>query len=195
VIFNELAQWAVLISLAVFVFGLTRQLGHFLVHRQAQIEDLGPDIGKPLPASFVKPAELAEMTELMQAAGSSWAPIIVVDENCHLCERFIEALDEDRYTVVPRPLFALVKQSNDKFEARIDGTFDFVVSDSSGERSSTANIIATPFVMIIDAEGKLLHKRVAADPYAALIDWMNPDPDAAEGPFVMADGSREASTI
>ena len=70
-IVNEIAQWAVLAFLSVFVLGLTRQLGNFLVSRQELVAaDSGPPLGGELPSEILAAAERQQVASLLSDRGS-----------------------------------------------------------------------------------------------------------------------------
>jgi hypothetical protein len=74
VLINELAQWAVLLFLTIFVLGLTRQLGNFLVPpEQQRAREVGPGLGTALPADLLAAGARERLAAVMAARATGWA--------------------------------------------------------------------------------------------------------------------------
>ena len=88
---NELAQWAALIFVGVFVIGLTRQLGRYMVTEREEIaHSVGPDVGKALPADLLPRADRDRLAELIRSSAGGWGAVLVVDPDCPGCAALLQ---------------------------------------------------------------------------------------------------------
>jgi hypothetical protein len=158
VIVNELAQWAVLLFLAVFVLGLTRQLGRFLAAPAAAAGTPPvppPQPGAPLPPSLLDARQHAALQRAIADSGAGFGLVAVVSEGCSGCDALLDAVERgDRPEAAA--LAALSWVSSAEHNARLHEVFDLVVEDPLGERSRAAGISATPFAIVIDASMNVL---------------------------------------
>jgi hypothetical protein len=163
VLLNELAQWAALVVLGVFVLGLTRQLGAFLTPRAQELADMGPDVGQPLPEFLFTGDERGRLIELIAGSSATRGTVLVLDERCAGCR----ALVEDLRAVVERmvmPLAVVLKESrDDDFRRAVAAIAALVVHDETGAVSQRAGIFGTPFAMVIDGSLTVVEKKFAAD--------------------------------
>jgi hypothetical protein len=168
-ILNELAQWALLIFLAIFVVGLTRQLGKFLVTpREEAAADMGPPVGKAIPETLLTGPEREGFVDLIRGGASGFAVVIAVDEQCVGCDALLERLRE---TGSPEaaPILAFSRKSGPYHRKRLEHMADMVVVD--GERLKAAGLRTTPFVMIVDRNLRIVHKEIAPSLEAAVEHW------------------------
>lgn len=176
---NELAQWAALLFLGIFVLGLTRQLGDFLVpSRERVAENRGPKIGKRLPAGLLPAGDHRRLLELMEERAARWAALLVVSEDCPRCKTLIERLAE---TGAPdhAPVVALSSRSGPDHTAVLEATADIVVVD--GKSLEKADINVRPFVLIVDRTLKVRHKQIAWDLHEAVHAWTGGDEESGNG--------------
>jgi hypothetical protein len=175
VIINELAQWAVLIFIAIFVVGLTRQLGDFLVPKKEQLaSDIGPPMGKKLPAGLFSSQEHRQVRELMQERSVGWATLLIVAENCPGCGSLLEHLQTTKFKPPDRaPVIALSRKSSPSHERSLREAADLVIVD--GDRLKTAGLTVTPFAVIVDSSLTVLHKQLAWDLQEVLDTWRQQD--------------------
>lgn len=69
-ILNEIAQWIAIAFMAVFLVGLTRQLGRFMSGSEEVLsQDVGPALGDPLPAPLRGADGWPEYQERIRASG------------------------------------------------------------------------------------------------------------------------------
>jgi hypothetical protein len=168
-IFNELAQWAVLLLLAFFVFGLTRQLGSFLVPESDMAAlKIGPDVGKSMPDGLLTQSQAQEVLDLMSQRGTDWAGFLVVAEDCPGCGGVLEAL-RDRGSPDHAPVVALSRASGPEHEALMRSAADLTIVD--GERLHAAGLGPSPFFMIVDQSLKVIRKEITADVHDAVQRW------------------------
>lgn len=166
---NELAQWAVLIFVAVLALGLTRQLGNFIVPRREQIAyELGPDIGSVVGAPILQDEEAGRLREAIDSGPTDWGAIVVVDERCYGCDGLLAALEEDG-PPEGAPVVALSRDSGAEHRARLERCADDVIVDADRLRAGELN--ATPFVMILDRELRVRFKDVLPDLRYAVDKW------------------------
>ena len=166
---NELAQWAALLFIGVFVLGLTRQLGAFLVPPRARVEqNRGPDIGKRLPTTVLSREDRERLGTLMTERGTKWAALVVVGGDCPRCATLLENVTEGR---VPdgAPVVALSTTTDLGYKVLLERVADLVVVDDElGDRS---NLNVKPFVLIVDQALKVRHKHITSDLREAVAAW------------------------
>jgi hypothetical protein len=166
---NEFLQWAVLAFMAIFVFGLTRQLGKFLVpHREQAALHFGPDIGARLPKRVLDSNEQQGLLELMQARAAEWAVLLVVSDDCPACEGLLRGVPSST-TIQRAPLVVLARRSNAVHEKSLRAVADMVIVD--GDRLKAAGLTATPFAMIVDRSLKVVHKALAFNLEEVVSQW------------------------
>jgi hypothetical protein len=142
---------ALLVFLGVMVFGLTRQLGSFIVPRRDQLVQQGPEINTR-PVGLLGDRLSAELRERLSGASDRRALVMVVDERCVGCMSLIDRLEAGVWDMGDRPLVAVVKQSRPEFVARVQAVADWVVDDPTGHRLRDAGITATPYGLILDGD-------------------------------------------
>lgn len=147
----ELLQWAVLVFLGVMVFGLTRQLGSFIVPRRDQLVQQGPELNTR-PVGMLGDQLSAELRARLSGASDRRALVMVVDERCVGCMALIDRLETRVWDMDGRPLVAVVKQSGPEFVARVRAVADWIVDDPTGRQIHDAGIIATPYGLILDGD-------------------------------------------
>jgi hypothetical protein len=172
---NEFAQWAVLAFLGIFVLGLTRQLGFFLVPRGQADGEIGPDVGKPLPRELLGRYAHERLRELIAAREhASAGAILVIDEACSDCRDTLE-----RLAASPRPdlpvVGLLTGTHEPDFRARAEQVFDFVADDPEGERSEKAGISGTPFLVVVDDGLVVRDIGLGRRTEAKLSEWLSGD--------------------
>jgi hypothetical protein len=149
---SEILQWAVLLFLVFMVFGLTRQLGFFLVPHQEQLKQQGPQEGDRLGGEIFTPADRTAFQRALTATESRGGAVIVIDENCIGCRQLLEDLEQLSRAPRLMPLVGWVRRSSPAFVERAGAVFDVVLDDAEGARASGAGIVGTPFAMMIDAD-------------------------------------------
>jgi hypothetical protein len=173
VILNELAQWAVLVFIAIFVVGLTRQLGDFLVPKKAQLaSDTGPLVGKKLPPGMLSQQEHRQVHELMEQRSVGWATLLIVAEGCPGCGTLLERL-QTAERPHRAPVIALSRKSSPSHERSLREVADLVIVD--GRRLKAAGLTVTPFAVIVDSSLTVLHKQLAWDLQEVLDTWRHQD--------------------
>jgi hypothetical protein len=171
----ELLQWAVILFLAVMVFGLTRQLGFFLVPRHEQIRQQGPAPGNALKEAFLPPAVAQELRAMMDARNCDGAGIVVIDQACAGCQQLVDGLEQRTQESAPIPVMAIVKTSGSPFLARAREVFDLVYDDREGEAVRSAGIVGTPFALRIDRNLRVVETEVAGFVLPLVESWFTPE--------------------
>jgi hypothetical protein len=173
VLLNELAQWAVLIFLAVFVLGLTRQLGRFMVGERDEIaHSVGPDVGKRLPHDVLPEKERETLAGLIRSSAAGWGALLVVDAECIGCAALLDRMEREG-APEGAPVAALSRSSDTEFLRNLARIFDVAVGDP--ERMARAGLRVTPFVIILDGDLRIAHKALTSDLRAAVDQWRSRD--------------------
>jgi hypothetical protein len=170
---NELLQWAALAFVGVFLIGLTRQLGHFLVDPKEQYaNDTGPPLGKPLPDDLLTRNERDRVTELFAARRTAWGALVVVAETCIGCKAMLERVSKSG---VPdgAPLVVISRESGADHRRYLEAIADVVIVDH--KRLSRADLLVSPFVIMFDPNFHVVHKAIAPDLEFTVAQWKGPD--------------------
>ncbi len=166
---NELAQWAALIFLGIFVVGLTRQLGRYMVSEREEIaHSVGPDVGKALPRDLLPTADRERLAELIGASEAGWGVVVVVDPDCPGCAALLQQAEREG---MPEhaPAAAVTRSDEAEFAEYLGRVFDVAVADAG--RVERAGLQVTPFVLIVDGALRIAHKALTADVSAAVAHW------------------------
>ncbi|MEA2441768.1 MAG: hypothetical protein QOH76_3192 [Thermoleophilaceae bacterium] len=166
---NEIAQWAVLVFLGVFVVGLTRQLGQFMVApREQQALDEGPRLGKRLPSRFLLPEEAQKLAEAKRDGAPQWMLALAVDEDCEGCESMLKWLKRNG-SPSGAAILAISRKSGPRHAALLDGLAAVTIVDEG--RFAELGLRTTPFVIVLDGEMRVVHKQITADVPDAIARW------------------------
>lgn len=168
-ILNELAQWAVLLFILIFVVGLTRQLGRFLVDPQEAVAlEQGPKVGKRLPKGLIPGHERARFSALIRGSGGPESGgILLVREECPGCSALLESLAKEG-APESMPILAVSASSGAEHRAFLETVADVVVEE---EKLAATGFRATPFVILVDADLRILHKQVTTSLQDAVARW------------------------
>jgi hypothetical protein len=167
---NELAQWAALVFLGILVFGLTRQLGQFIIPRRDQLLYQGPEVGDELPKSVINGVSAHQLGVAINE-GPGLALVAVVNDKCLGCQGLIERL-ETLGTPANAPLIAVVDSNDADFTTRIDRVFDFVVRDDGLRQAREIGISATPYILGIDADLRIAFRGISGDLHGLVAEWL-----------------------
>lgn len=159
---NELVQWIVLIFVGVFLLGLTRQLGFFLMPRRQQLATHGPSLGRVLPEALLSTADRRELRQLIAERNSLLAAYVVIYDKCDSCQELLQDLRESAGES-RLPVAALAVGSDARFQQAAAEACDMVIFDPRGEIREQTDIIATPFVMLLDSQLRVVAKEVTSD--------------------------------
>lgn len=175
---NEILQWAVLLSLAMFLLGLTRQLGRYMiVTRNDRSDAQGPTLGKRLPRGAFSDHERATMTERMASGRSDYAALLFVDDRCAGCEQALAELEDG--PVTEAMVVAISRRSDEKHARRLDELVDLAVVDE--QRFKILGVDLTPFILIVDRDLVVVHKEAAAPLSTAIRNWRERAPRPRDG--------------
>jgi hypothetical protein len=188
-LFNEVAQWAVLVFLAVFVFGLTRQLGFFLTPQKERLLNEGPEVGKVLPEALVENGRGETLTRLVRSSTDpGLAAIFVIEEDCPACKGLLAHMEE-RDVDVGMPMAALLKGDPEaEFGRRVRKAFPTVIEDDGGGLARRAGIDGTPFLLVVDEGLVLRHKDWGGNLFEGATKWLAAAQSGGNG----ADGAESA---
>jgi len=166
---NELAQWAVLAFMGIFVLGLTRQLADFLVPPRELLADArGPAIGKKLPDDVLPPRDRSRLLELLEERGSTWAAMVVVSAECPHCRTLLEGIIA-RGAPGGAPIVALSSEGDAEHEALLNQAADVVVLD--GDRLVRNELTIKPFVLLVDRALRVQRKQITDDLHEVVASW------------------------
>jgi hypothetical protein len=188
---NELAQWAAIVFLAIVGFGLTRQLGQFLVSRKEQLEYEGPDVAKVLPVGLFTAAEFAQVQELATLSPSGVTAVVAMSDNCPGCVQAVQALETEG-SPDGVPLVAVLASASEDFNRRVQRAFNVVSLDSGHKRAHEAGIRATPFILLVDRDLRVLTKAISADVPQVVEQWRSDRRRADEAITPAANGAGSA---
>lgn len=169
-LFNEFAQWAVLMLLGVFVYGLIRQLGHLMIPRRDHLLYLGPEMGKELPTSLLDGLPAQRLKEQIHRSHTGLGLLAVVNDRCNGCQGLVAQL-EMRGLPIDGPVIALVDTTDHEYATRLERLFTYVIRDEGGKRSQDVGIIATPFVLALDGELKVKHRGISGGLHELIEEW------------------------
>ena len=169
-ILNELAQWAILIVISVFVVGLTRQLGYFIRPPEEQRSDaFGPAPGDPLPGGLFAGPDRERIEALFDHASNGHIAVMVTHEQCDPCEVWIHAFESSQREV---PLVVLTNNPSPEYLARLQSIADVAIADDAdAQHLKEANLVATPFLMWVNRTLRVQEKQLGGDPVEALRRW------------------------
>jgi hypothetical protein len=169
-VINEFAQWSVLIVLAIFVLGLTRQLGTYLVPaRDVRAREVGPSLGATLPSRFFLPDERASLDALMRGRRTDWVLLLVVSESCPQCGALLERMLARAGATAKLPIVALSRGSSVEHRGQLERVADLVVVDS--DRLDAAELTVAPFALIVDRDLRVHQKQFVWDIDELLDVW------------------------
>jgi len=167
---NELAQWAVLLFIAIFVVGLTRQLGNFIMPKRERVElDIGPPLGDRLPDALFSEEESRAIRELIMASSLDWGAVVVLHDHCTGCGALLDRVDRNGK---PREaiMVAVTRDEAADHVERLRRVSDMTIVD--GQRLDDADLYTAPFVLIVDADLRVLHKDVTPDLHQMVNAWL-----------------------
>jgi hypothetical protein len=149
---NEVLQWVALLLLAFFVLGLLRQVGLALPVEHRITNTSGPSVGRKLPRRLW--AEL-ERRVALDNLGSGMV-LAFVTENCVTCQRLLANLRDvkDRHAVM-----LLARDPSAQFRSALIETGVSTIYDD-GTLWEECDITATPLVVKVDREGRVVAKEV-----------------------------------
>jgi hypothetical protein len=161
----EIVQSAAILFIGVFVIGLTRQLGLFMMPRPAQLAEQGPRDGAALPLQLVDSEAQVRLKEAIRQSGSHHALVAIVDHVCPACHALLDQMRVANATGVGGvpPSAIIVKGSDDDFVQTVFETGAAVLVDPRGEAAASVGIRATPFVLLLDRELRVIAKDVGGD--------------------------------
>jgi hypothetical protein len=176
-IFNELAQWAVLLFLCVLTVGLLRQLGQFIFGGD---QGPGPRVGARLSKVIL---DGEKRNELQARIGSQTYPAgaaLFLSEACPPCDELLTDLES--HGDQPRLALAAIVTgpSSPAFRDRVAGLADIVQEDPDGRILSKTRIPRQPFLVWVDDHLLVRHNASGERLEGRVLEWLAPP--GAEGP-------------
>lgn len=168
-VINELAQWAAILFLGIMVFGLTRQLGQYMLGpRERAALDMGPAVGSSLPDGLLTPGERASVSALMSGHGTLWAALLTVDSGCETCTAILSRV-KDEGMPDGAPLITIARLA----DAQGLGPAETAMADLAlvDPKRVNAAHLGTPFLMIIDDSFVVQYKALATHVADAVASW------------------------
>ncbi|MBA3736530.1 MAG: hypothetical protein H0W90_15280 [Actinobacteria bacterium] len=164
--------------LFVMCFGLTRQLGHFIVARRDHLLYSGPDLGKVIPRGLLGDLN-DEFAAAIRSSRQGRGILVTLSDKCHGCAGI---LDEARQVGKPDGVvtFALLNGSDPSFLSDVERHFDFVVGDPDAMRAKAAGLLATPFLLGVDDGLKLRYRGISSGLHDFVQEWTADSSSAAE---------------
>lgn len=150
---NEVAQWAVLVLLALLLLGVLRQVGLMLPPPESRELASGTPLGAKIPALL-----LARVRALSNGGESTRMIVAFVAESCPACQRLLSGLPPGEARL--REVVLVAKRPTPMFRAAIEATGYPLIIDEKGDLWSSAEVTATPLIMRVRADGVVEAKEV-----------------------------------
>lgn len=180
-IFNELAQWAVIGFLSIFVLGLTRQLGHFIIPRREELVQEGPSLNRLLPRTMVYDDERPLLHEVFALTSGRLGLCAAVSQSCPGCHALLRNMERNRDEAAMRGLFPLAAwvDGDESFRAAVADVFPVVFEDVGGHRSRPGGIVGVPYLLLVDDQLHVRDRSVEADVLRLSEKWAEASTDDA----------------
>ena len=157
IVIGEVFQWALLAALTLVVMELARQIAQ-LMPPHLKVPESGPAIGKRLPRGALERGK-ALGPESLEAD----LTLVFVSEACTGCQRLLGELPD---RALDSNLLVVTKSASPQFTEAIGETGLPSISD---ERFwSACRVSATPLIVRLNAEGRVLSKEVTSDANAVV---------------------------
>lgn len=153
---NESLQWGVLALISLAVLGLFRQVSFTLPPDNRSAPE-GPPVGRRAPAVLLRELALVGV----RPSASQGVTVAFVSESCVGCHRLLTEVPE----IVSRTDMQLVLVASKPSVAFSEALAQLgvtVIADD-GAVWSACQVSATPFVIHIDADGRVQRKEVTHD--------------------------------
>ncbi len=152
---GEALQWAVLLVFGLLLLGVLRQLS-LMLPAEARVAMSGPAMMKRLPRSL--------LDELRSAAGRDGlrqgAVLAFITENCLGCQQLLADIEDGRKNLNGQEVVLVAKTPSPGFLQAVRDTGLPVVPDVERGFWNACKISATPLVVQIDGEGRVIGKEV-----------------------------------
>lgn len=148
---NEIAQWSALALVGVMVLGLYVQLARLmgLASRPELRQQAGPQLGKKLDGGTLRK---------LRADARSRNFFAFVAEGCGGCQELLGRLE----ATATRDVTVVAIGGSQQFMAALART-GLPVIDDDGALEAKLNVVATPLIVVIDDEGRVVGKDVGHD--------------------------------
>jgi len=151
---NEIAQWAVLVVLALLVLGLLRQVSILLPTRSRAVQS-GPPVGREAPKPLLESLRRALPDDLL-ADGTL---VAFVTEDCVGCQKLLADATSDRGALNGEPLVVVAHKPSPGFSSALSESNIPTISDD-GRIWRECAITSTPLMLRVDQRGRVAAKEV-----------------------------------
>jgi hypothetical protein len=150
---NEVIQWVALAVLAFFLLGVFRQVSVGLPPEGRAVPS-GPRLGSRIPKQLMH-----VLTEELSSGGNSLVFVAFVTESCIGCQQLLSHLDQALTALNGHRLILVAKNASPQFREALGETHVRTVEDN-GDIWSACGVTATPLILKLDANGRVLAKEV-----------------------------------
>lgn len=152
---NEILQWALIAILATLMLGILRQVSLMLPARLRGAPS-GPEIG-----SRVSRRTIEALRRAMPGGELAEENLVAfVTENCMGCQHLLADLEREERAINGTPLLLVAGRPSVHFRKALAGLNVPSIFDEKGQLWSDSDITATPLVIKIDRQGRVLGKEV-----------------------------------
>jgi hypothetical protein len=154
---NEVLQWILLTALGFLLLGILRQVS-LMVPPAARAVPSGPAVGSSLPEEALRVIRQI----LPDGSLKSGALVAFVTENCPGCRRLVASLmsPDSVDSLNGQPLILVAKSPSAQFRRALEETAIPVIHDDSEKIWQACDVTATPLVLRLDYDGKVVGKEV-----------------------------------
>lgn len=150
---NETLQWTAIIVVGVLLIGVLRQVSLALPPPARRTSAPGPSVGDRLPSVVLR--EL--LKRLPSAPVGDWY-VAFVTEGCVGCERLLS--DVETRTANDEDLILVANKPSRHFRRALTELEVPVIEDQSGDLWKASGVTATPLVVRVDPQGRVVAKGV-----------------------------------
>lgn len=150
---NETLQWSFIAIALLLLLGVLRQVSLVLPPRPGT-EIGGPPVGKRLPELLTK------QLERIQAPGDASGKVLAfVTEGCYGCRKLLSSLDSSRAD----DLVLVARSPSAGFRSALMELRMPLVLDTHEEIWRSCEVTATPLVLRVGSDGRVISKEVTHD--------------------------------
>jgi hypothetical protein len=155
VVVNEVLQWAFLTVIAFLMLGALRQIS-LMLPPSRRATPSGPRVGDRIPRQLI--TQLRREFSVSELQTGTLVAFLV--ENCVGCQQLLTNLVDQRGDLGSVPVALVTNRPSHQFRRAVSDLGLPVIHDDRGALWDTCGITATPLVLRIDAEGRVLAKEV-----------------------------------
>lgn len=148
---NEVAQWAVLAVVVLLLLGVLRQVSIVVPANQRGLDQDIP-IGRRLSRSVLQGVRSARNG----SSGDSATLVAFVTESCTGCQRLLGRIQDLDDADIRSRLVLVAKHPSPEFKSALAETGIKAVADDEGELWEAAGVTATPLILAVDGDGRVI---------------------------------------